>query len=661
MSDTDQYFHLTLGPVQGFVAQARRTRDFWAGSFLLSWMASVAILAVQKQGGDIEFPIPDSDFMKAMTGQASPEQLPQQGSVPNRFKAFGAKVGAEFSPAEVVEAMQEAWQTLCDQVWDKDLGPNLDEDQRGLSRSIWDRQIQGFWEVSWCLTQQKEASSLLDRRKNWRSHVQPEEPGVKCMMMEGWQELSGAERPEQKTLDGFWRPLRESLRHGATDLRPGEYLSALGFVKRRFVRHFRDFSASLSNGVTLKGWSLPSQVPSVLYMAAAPWYAQALTRARESQGVREALHHFHDKAEALVDFSETAHPTRTVAEATAALELKPHYAGIDGVVFHPSQLEQGAVRFGDAQGPRDVLSALNDLRRKAELPEPSSFYAMVIMDGDSLGSQMSDPDKQKAISRGLNTFTRTVPEVVREHDGFLVYAGGDDVLAMATVDSAVGMAAALRKTYARIFEEENEGQRPGKKITTSLSGGIEFAHIKTPLTFVLNDAHDLLDGVAKDQTGRDSLAVRVWKPGGCHLQWSQPWDHLQKGFSESDTDQLRDLVARFREREAVSPFTNRFMFRISDLLQRLPASFFASGGQAEQANRHLVSRLLRAELKHSGLDLAGNGERDEEVEALVADLLALATPHRRRVHEDSAQLAATQAFNGDALKLVRFLSTEGMA
>ncbi len=28
MSENPQYFHFTLGPVQGFVAQARRTRDF---------------------------------------------------------------------------------------------------------------------------------------------------------------------------------------------------------------------------------------------------------------------------------------------------------------------------------------------------------------------------------------------------------------------------------------------------------------------------------------------------------------------------------------------------------------------------------------------------------------------------------------------------------
>ena len=42
-------FHFTLGPVQGFVAQARRTRDLWAGSFLLSWLAGRAMESVLRQ------------------------------------------------------------------------------------------------------------------------------------------------------------------------------------------------------------------------------------------------------------------------------------------------------------------------------------------------------------------------------------------------------------------------------------------------------------------------------------------------------------------------------------------------------------------------------------------------------------------------------------
>ena len=41
MAEATQTFQFTLGPVQGFVAQARRTRDFWAGSFILSWLSSV--------------------------------------------------------------------------------------------------------------------------------------------------------------------------------------------------------------------------------------------------------------------------------------------------------------------------------------------------------------------------------------------------------------------------------------------------------------------------------------------------------------------------------------------------------------------------------------------------------------------------------------------
>ena len=40
------HLHFSLGPVQGFVVQARRTRDLWAGSFLLSRLALEAMWAV---------------------------------------------------------------------------------------------------------------------------------------------------------------------------------------------------------------------------------------------------------------------------------------------------------------------------------------------------------------------------------------------------------------------------------------------------------------------------------------------------------------------------------------------------------------------------------------------------------------------------------------
>ncbi|HHY62363.1 MAG TPA: hypothetical protein GYA11_05195, partial [Firmicutes bacterium] len=39
----ERILDFTIAPVQGFVGQARRTRDFWAGSYLISYLTAHAI------------------------------------------------------------------------------------------------------------------------------------------------------------------------------------------------------------------------------------------------------------------------------------------------------------------------------------------------------------------------------------------------------------------------------------------------------------------------------------------------------------------------------------------------------------------------------------------------------------------------------------------
>src|SRR5437016_2992527 len=55
---------ISIGPVQDFIATARRSRDLWFGSWLLSELSKAAALAiVQNSGGDLEslvFPAPAS-------------------------------------------------------------------------------------------------------------------------------------------------------------------------------------------------------------------------------------------------------------------------------------------------------------------------------------------------------------------------------------------------------------------------------------------------------------------------------------------------------------------------------------------------------------------------------------------------------------------------
>jgi len=481
------YFHFTLGPVQGFVSQARRTRDFWAGSFLLSWLSAVAMQAVIKQKGEIIFPKVSAHYLNWLEGQGK-GVAPQQGCVPNRFKGGIATVPENFNPEAVVESIQQAWAALAEQVWQQDLS-HCDAN----TRAIWQRQVKHFWEISWALSDKKEESNLLDRRKNWRSYLPPEEAGVKCMMMDGWQELSGIDTPNSKGLAQFWQQLRTQGNHGMqSDLREQEYLCAIGFIKRRFARCFADVRSDMPGGWTLHGWTVNPGVPSVTYMAAAPWLAEVLEHAPEAE-----LQTFHDAAKKLTR-SYGEYDTRL--DCIDAVLLKRHdralfwnTKSLDGNVFFDAALDNKNI-YEDEDQARNVKNALKALRKsiKDKNIEPvSPFYAVLMMDGDSLGSHMSDSDKQQAISTGLETFTNGVPEIVDKHSGFLIYAGGDDVLALLPLEHALNCAKDLRDCYLDSFS-------PYPTINTTLSGAIEYAHIRMPLGKVLGDAHQLLDDVAKE-------------------------------------------------------------------------------------------------------------------------------------------------------------------
>lgn len=52
---------ISIGPVQGFVAQSRRTRDLWGSSYLLSFLAAHAMHGAQQAGGRIIRPVVGKD------------------------------------------------------------------------------------------------------------------------------------------------------------------------------------------------------------------------------------------------------------------------------------------------------------------------------------------------------------------------------------------------------------------------------------------------------------------------------------------------------------------------------------------------------------------------------------------------------------------------
>ena len=52
---------ITVGPVQDFISAARRTRDLWFGSNMLSEISKAVALSVRENGGNLIFPAPEND------------------------------------------------------------------------------------------------------------------------------------------------------------------------------------------------------------------------------------------------------------------------------------------------------------------------------------------------------------------------------------------------------------------------------------------------------------------------------------------------------------------------------------------------------------------------------------------------------------------------
>jgi len=67
-------FLFTLGPVQTFIAQARKTQDLYAGSQLLSDLCRIGTKAIEQYQGEVIFPSKSNEFFPNRFLAEIPEQ-----------------------------------------------------------------------------------------------------------------------------------------------------------------------------------------------------------------------------------------------------------------------------------------------------------------------------------------------------------------------------------------------------------------------------------------------------------------------------------------------------------------------------------------------------------------------------------------------------------
>ena len=259
----------------------------------------------------------------------------------------------------------------------------------------------------------------------------------------------------------------------------------------------------------------------------------------------------------------------------------------------------------------------------------------------------------------------------------MIYAGGDDVLALFSLDNAMTAAVALQNNYKACFAAASTAD---VKVSSTLSGAINYCHIGSGLTHVLMDSHNLLDNIAKDTTGRNALAVRIWKPSGMAVQWTLPWDKVLQPSVVNEIKQSYDIslpngVKSFDELPVIhalalaiaqqkhsddnlSIFSTGFFYKTRQLMVMLQDMM-----QTKSLTDTQASKLLLAEYLQAG-QFGKIEEQDKQRLINIFEILIEQSRDYRSIIDDGKaelDLTSGQQLSGDAGILLRILGQKGLA
>lgn len=262
---------------------------------------------------------------------------------------------------------------------------------------------------------------------------------------------------------------------------------------------------------------------------------------------------------------------------------------------------QKDVLSGKEEALRDGLGAMNLIKRTLsggdwELPADEKYRAVLMMDGDKMGETLSHfqtlADHQD-FSRKLKAFAGGVEAVVKEYEGKLIYAGGDDVLAVLPATRSLACARALRNLFT-------------KKVKGEVSAGLAVGSTKVPLQLIIEAARQA-EQRAKHDYGRGALALTVKKRSGEELRWGAKWEECGMAL-------FAELLEAHRGKENNE---SRFAYKLAGFL--LP--YFVDGKLTGHL-REVVQIETEHTLKQTKLD------DKEKWEAEVLETLA-AWPEER--------------------------------
>ena len=500
---TQYVLTLSIGPVQGFIASARRSRDLWSGSWLLSEMAKAAAKSLFEAGAQMVFPFVD---------EATKDRLEPCDRMDDNF-SVGNKIQVQVDAADdadvryLVEqakaAAQSRFETIARQARQALQKLQARQDLNAALRDeIWQMQLNDYLEIqaAWARITEKGYSDASQRAASGLAARKATRDFTSTGASNAWDERFMLPK---SSLDGARETVLLEKANGDADLSD---------VVRRKLGLSRSEQLDCA-GIVKRLGSNSEQFTPVTRVAADAWL----------QGLPE------NELSKLCDAYE---PLIALNLATRVKGNQDIYADFpfDAQLLYRNRLDAA---LSDNKNNADASEKLSNLKNALKpiwhkYGEPCSYWAMLLADGDRMGELLDRAKtigEHQAITEALSTFAESVPAKMRDFRAQCVYAGGDDVLGFVALDKAVDCADALRQAFSDSLKKVSDVLKAEKAPT--LSVGLAICHISTPLGNVRRLAKHA-EKVAKgdnypaDQQ-RNGLGITLSVRSGSDSDWRVQW------------------------------------------------------------------------------------------------------------------------------------------
>jgi CRISPR-associated protein Cmr2 len=472
-----------IGPVQDFIATARRTRDLWFGSWLLCELARSAVLEIKNHRGaeSLIFPFFTEQY-----------ELDAPNKIVARVEAEDFEKIKSFC-RDVEEAVKNRLRKIRDEAFNNVRGE--------FERDIAKQQVEDMLEFYWAAVEFADGNYALARakleyvmaaRKATRDFRQVARIGsgkenawssnVPKSALDGARESVIPEDRYPKSSDDH-RTREEKIRDlfSLYGVREHERLCGVGLLKRHGNRSGEDKFFSTS------------------HVAALP----LIKSVKRNGKAREAVSVFKNKLNEL-GLEEAAFHTVPRPDSV--------FGEMDGHFLFEERMSDF---FSDPETIKQAREAVRELLKElfGEDRKPSPYYALLHADGDNMGKvidALKEPDQHRKFSRTLSEFARKVKGIVNEeYEGSLIYSGGDDVLALLPLHTVLHCA----KKLSDEFKSTLKGFKAEGGVAPTLSIGIAVVHHLEPLQDALELARRA-EREAKSVRGKDAMAIIVDRRSG---------------------------------------------------------------------------------------------------------------------------------------------------